>query len=126
LFISDWLIRPHFNRRFVWNCSAVLLSSCKLKEKATDRLNSNTLVQFSGWFWTTLCGRMDDSTKLLLQRLVRRIPTKMLKATLEKWGRLSAAQRQALDFTQSKWALTETLFAICEVCDALFSLLDDI
>ncbi|KAM4593676.1 centromere protein N isoform 2-T2 [Odontesthes bonariensis] len=57
---------------------------------------------------------MDDSTKLLLQRLIRRIPTQMLKATLEKWGRLSAAQRQSMDFTQSKWALTETLLTVCE------------
>ncbi|XP_072237344.1 centromere protein N [Leuresthes tenuis] len=57
---------------------------------------------------------MDDSAKLLLQRLVRRIPTKMLETTLEKWGRLSAAQRRSLDFTQSKLALTETLFTIGE------------
>ncbi|XP_040889677.1 centromere protein N [Toxotes jaculatrix] len=57
---------------------------------------------------------MDDSTKRLLQRLMRRIPTQMLKTTLEKWGRLTAAQQQSIDFTQAKWALTEKLLAICE------------
>lgn len=57
---------------------------------------------------------MDDSSKVLLQRLVRRIPTQMLKATLDKWGRLTAAQRQSMDFTQSKWALTQKLLSHCE------------
>ncbi|XP_041839276.1 centromere protein N [Melanotaenia boesemani] len=57
---------------------------------------------------------MDDSTKVLLQRLMRRIPTQMLKATLDKWGRLTAAQRKCLDFTQSKWTLTQKLLADCE------------
>ncbi|XP_039986893.1 centromere protein N [Xiphias gladius] len=57
---------------------------------------------------------MDDSTRRLLQRLIRRIPTQMLKTTLDKWGRLTVAQRQSVDFTQSKWALTEKLLAICE------------
>lgn len=62
---------------------------------------------------------MDDTSKLLLQRLVRRIPTQMLKATLDKWGRLTVEQRQAMDFTQSKWALTQKLLSVCEV-HALF------
>ncbi|XP_004067271.1 centromere protein N [Oryzias latipes] len=57
---------------------------------------------------------MDDTSKLLLQRLVRRIPTQMLKATLDKWGRLTVEQRQAMDFTQSKWALTQKLLSVCE------------
>ncbi|XP_008292976.1 centromere protein N [Stegastes partitus] len=57
---------------------------------------------------------MDDAARRLLQRLVRRIPAQTLKTTLDKWGRLKAAQRQSMDFTQSKWALTEKLLAICE------------
>ncbi|XP_035507950.1 centromere protein N [Morone saxatilis] len=57
---------------------------------------------------------MDDATKRLLQRLVRRIPTQLLRTTLDKWGRLTAAQRQSIDFTQPKWALTERLLAVCE------------
>ena len=58
---------------------------------------------------------MDESIKRLLQRLVRRVPTQMLKATLDKWGRLTVAQRQTIDFTQSKWAITQKLLAVCEV-----------
>ncbi|XP_022600571.1 centromere protein N [Seriola dumerili] len=57
---------------------------------------------------------MDNSTRRLLQRLMRRIPTPLLKTTLEKWGRLTVAQRQSMDFTQPKWAVTEKLLAICE------------
>ncbi|XP_031169991.1 centromere protein N [Sander lucioperca] len=57
---------------------------------------------------------MDESTKRLLQRLMRRIPTQMLRTTLDKWGRLTGEQLQSMDFTQSKWALTEKLLAICE------------
>lgn len=58
---------------------------------------------------------MDDSAKRLLQRLMRRIPTQLLHTTLDKWSRLTAAQRQSMDFTEPKWALTEKLLAICEV-----------
>ncbi|XP_069030268.1 centromere protein N [Embiotoca jacksoni] len=57
---------------------------------------------------------MDDSTKRLFQRLIRRIPSPMLKTTLDRWGRLTAAQLQAMDFTQSKWALTDKLLGVCE------------
>lgn len=62
---------------------------------------------------------MDDFSKRLLQRLVRRIPAQTLRATLEKWGRLTAAQRQSIDFTQPKWELMEKLLAIFEVCGAV-------
>ncbi|KAM4596265.1 centromere protein N [Fundulus diaphanus] len=57
---------------------------------------------------------MDDPAKCLLRRLVRRIPAQMLKATLEKWGSLNAEQRESLNFSQSKWALTQELEALCE------------
>ncbi|XP_056874650.1 centromere protein N [Takifugu flavidus] len=57
---------------------------------------------------------MDSSKKRLLQRVIRRIPARMLRTTLEKWGRLTAPQRQSLDFTQPKLALTEKLVAIFE------------
>lgn len=58
---------------------------------------------------------MDDSTKRLLQRLIRRIPTRMLRTTLDKWGRLTAAQQKAIDLTQPKWTFVEKLLDICEV-----------
>lgn len=58
---------------------------------------------------------MDDSTKRLVQQLIRRIPAQMLRTTLDKWGRLSAAQQKAIDFTQPKWTLVEKLLDICEV-----------
>ncbi|XP_074469911.1 centromere protein N [Sebastes fasciatus] len=57
---------------------------------------------------------MDESMKGLLQRLMRRIPSQMLRATLEKWGRLTEKQLQSLDVTQTKWALTEQFLAISE------------
>ncbi|KAM4743980.1 centromere protein N [Anableps anableps] len=57
---------------------------------------------------------MDDSAKRLLQRLVRRIPAQMLKVTLDKWDRLTAKQRKSVDFTQSKWAISQELVALCE------------
>uniref|UniRef100_G3PTZ5 Centromere protein N n=1 Tax=Gasterosteus aculeatus aculeatus TaxID=481459 RepID=G3PTZ5_GASAC len=64
---------------------------------------------------------MDDSAKRLLQRLMRRIPTPTLRSALEKWGRLTTEQQKSMDFTQSKWALTERLLGICEVNSAIFS-----
>ncbi|XP_037344303.2 centromere protein N [Pungitius pungitius] len=57
---------------------------------------------------------MDESAKRLLQRLMRRIPTTTLRSALEKWGRLTTEQLKSMDFTQSKWALTEKLLSICE------------
>uniref|UniRef100_A0A3B5LU07 Centromere protein N n=1 Tax=Xiphophorus couchianus TaxID=32473 RepID=A0A3B5LU07_9TELE len=57
---------------------------------------------------------MDNSAKHLLQRLVRRIPVSMLKSTLDKWERLTAEKRKSLDFTQSKWIITQELVALCE------------
>lgn len=57
---------------------------------------------------------MDDSVKSLLQRLIRRIPSQLLEATLEKWGRLTAEQQRSIDCTQSKWVLTQNLIALCE------------
>ncbi|XP_077420151.1 centromere protein N [Vanacampus margaritifer] len=57
---------------------------------------------------------MEDQVKYLLRRLVRRIPTQVLKGTLEKWGRLTVAQQQNIDFTQTKWALADQLITISE------------
>uniref|UniRef100_A0A3Q3Q461 Centromere protein N n=1 Tax=Monopterus albus TaxID=43700 RepID=A0A3Q3Q461_MONAL len=58
---------------------------------------------------------MGDATKRLLQRLIRRTRIQMLKTTLEKWDRLTLAQRQSMVFIQSKSAITEKLLSICEV-----------
>uniref|UniRef100_A0A3B3V499 Centromere protein N n=1 Tax=Poecilia latipinna TaxID=48699 RepID=A0A3B3V499_9TELE len=55
---------------------------------------------------------MDNLAKHLLQRLMRRIPASMLKSTLDKWGRLTAEKRKSLDFTQSKWTITQELVAL--------------
>ncbi|KAK5873874.1 hypothetical protein PBY51_018876 [Eleginops maclovinus] len=57
---------------------------------------------------------MDESTKRLVQRLMRRIPSKMLKITLEKWGRLTEKQQREIEAVQSKRALTEHLLSFCE------------
>ncbi|KAJ0055644.1 hypothetical protein NL108_006528, partial [Boleophthalmus pectinirostris] len=58
---------------------------------------------------------MDDMAQALLKRLVRRIPSHKLQPTLEKWGRMEKAQLESMDFTLSKYSLTETLLSICEV-----------
>lgn len=58
---------------------------------------------------------MDDSTKHILQRLMRRIPSQMLQTMLGKWAHLSNADLHSLNFTQPKWVLTEHLLALCEV-----------
>lgn len=63
---------------------------------------------------------MDDSTKRLLQRLVRRIPAQLLRTTLEKWGRVTEDQQRSMDFTQPKWTLAEKLLDIFEVCSSRF------
>ncbi|XP_061669891.1 centromere protein N [Syngnathoides biaculeatus] len=57
---------------------------------------------------------MEDQMRSLLRRLVRRIPSQVLKVTLKKWGRLTAAQQQNIDSTPTKWALTDQLLAISE------------
>uniref|UniRef100_A0A8C7TZM0 Centromere protein N n=1 Tax=Oncorhynchus mykiss TaxID=8022 RepID=A0A8C7TZM0_ONCMY len=57
---------------------------------------------------------MGGSTKLLLQRLIRRIPYQMLQTMLGKWAHLSNADLHSLNFTQPKWVLTEHLLALCE------------
>lgn len=57
---------------------------------------------------------MDDSTKRILQRLIRRIPYQMLQTVLGKWAHLSREDLHSLDFTQPKWVLTEHLLALCE------------
>lgn len=61
-------------------------------------------------------GIMDSSSRRLFQRLMRRIPAKMLRTTLEKWGRLAASQLRCIDFTHPKSTLAETLLDIFEVC----------
>ncbi|XP_077445543.1 centromere protein N isoform X1 [Stigmatopora argus] len=53
---------------------------------------------------------MMDQLECFLRRLVRRIPTEVLKVTLEKWGRLP--QQQNIDFKQTKWALADELIAL--------------
>ncbi|XP_029972261.1 centromere protein N [Salarias fasciatus] len=57
---------------------------------------------------------MENITRRLLQRVVRRFPSQTLRATLDKWERLSEAQRRSLDLSKTKWALTEKLLSICE------------
>ncbi|XP_053722119.1 centromere protein N [Synchiropus splendidus] len=57
---------------------------------------------------------MGDSMKRLLQRIVRRMPTQNIQAALDKWGRLTAAQMQSLDFTRTKLMLSAQLLSMCE------------
>ncbi|XP_058485663.1 centromere protein N [Solea solea] len=55
---------------------------------------------------------MDDPSQRLLRQLLRRIPAGNLKTTLEKWGRLTAAQWRTIDFTQTKSSIVQML-ALC-------------
>lgn len=55
---------------------------------------------------------MDDTARRLLQRLVRRIPSQLLKPTLEKWGRIK--RLNSIDFTSSKYTITDALLSLCE------------
>ncbi|KAJ7995036.1 hypothetical protein DPEC_G00255730 [Dallia pectoralis] len=57
---------------------------------------------------------MDDSTKRVLVRLIRRIPSPMLKTSLCKWAHLSKEDLRLLDFTQPKCVITENLLSLCE------------
>lgn len=57
---------------------------------------------------------MADTMKQLIRRLIRRIPAQALPSTLAKWGRLTAAQSESIDFTESKGTLAEKLLDICE------------
>ncbi|CAL9694694.1 unnamed protein product [Knipowitschia caucasica] len=57
---------------------------------------------------------MDDVTRRLLQRIVRRIPSQMLRPMLEKWGRLQQKQLGSIDFSLPKIAITEHLLSICQ------------
>ncbi|CAL8243439.1 unnamed protein product [Lota lota] len=56
---------------------------------------------------------MDDLKRRLLQRIIRTMPTQMLKTTLSKWARLNIEQQESLDFTQPKFLLTDQLLALC-------------
>ena len=58
---------------------------------------------------------MDTPARRLLQRVVKRIPRVKMRATLERWGRLTATQLLSLDFTQTTRELTEHLTDLCEV-----------
>ncbi|KAL1007346.1 hypothetical protein UPYG_G00085310 [Umbra pygmaea] len=56
---------------------------------------------------------MDDSTKFILKRLIRRIPLQMLQKTLSKWTYLRE-DLDSLDFKQSKYIFTECLLSLFE------------
>lgn len=58
---------------------------------------------------------MDDGLKELLRRLVRRMPAQAFQSTLAKWDRLTAQQRESIDFTQPKFAWVDKLYDICGV-----------
>ncbi|XP_015229462.1 PREDICTED: centromere protein N [Cyprinodon variegatus] len=57
---------------------------------------------------------MNDSAKRSLQRLLRRIPFRMLKTSLDKWERLTAEQRRAIDLTPTKRDLIQEILSLCE------------
>ncbi|XP_076014922.1 centromere protein N [Genypterus blacodes] len=57
---------------------------------------------------------MEDTAKRLLRRLIRRSPAQQLRAALEKWSRLTAAQRREVEGAESKQELTERLMMIQE------------
>ncbi|XP_012674698.2 centromere protein N [Clupea harengus] len=57
---------------------------------------------------------MDDVARTLLQRTLRKIPTRKLEETIKKWSHLSRRQQQSLNYTQSKWILLQKLVSFCE------------
>ncbi|KAF7699384.1 centromere protein N [Silurus meridionalis] len=57
---------------------------------------------------------MDEQSRAILQRILRKLPGKKTQNTLRVWGCLSAEQLQDLDFTQPKWLLLENIISKCE------------
>lgn len=58
---------------------------------------------------------MDEQARAILQRVLRKLPSKKTQSTLRAWGCLSAEQLQDLDYTQPKWLLLDHLICKCEV-----------
>ncbi|KAF4091822.1 hypothetical protein AMELA_G00041830 [Ameiurus melas] len=57
---------------------------------------------------------MDEQSRAILQRILRRLPSKKTQSTLRAWGCLSAEQLEDLDYTQPKWLLLENVIFKCE------------
>ncbi|TSZ97541.1 Centromere protein N [Bagarius yarrelli] len=57
---------------------------------------------------------MDEQALAILQRILRKLPSKKTQRTLRTWGCLSAEQLEDLDFTQPKWLILENLVSKCE------------
>ncbi|MCJ8733638.1 hypothetical protein PDJAM_G00225910 [Pangasius djambal] len=57
---------------------------------------------------------MDEEARAILQRVLRRLPSRKTESTLRAWGCLSAQQLEDLDYTQPKWLLLENLISKCE------------
>lgn len=58
---------------------------------------------------------MDEQARAILQRILRKLPSKKTPSTLRAWGCLSAEQLEDLDYTQPKWLFLENLISKCEV-----------
>lgn len=114
---SYWSIRVLFRWRFVWKFFLLFCLDAFCRLKCTAYVGNRLQIQrdFTS-FLVTRREMMDNTMKQLLRRLIRRIPAQALPSTLAKWGRLTAAQRESIDFTQPKWTLAEKLLDICEVC----------
>lgn len=58
---------------------------------------------------------MDEQARVLLQRILRRVPSKKTQSLLRAWGCLSAEQLEDVDYTRTKWLLVENIISKCEV-----------
>ncbi|XP_028812616.1 centromere protein N [Denticeps clupeoides] len=57
---------------------------------------------------------MDETTRTVLQRVVRKVPATRLREVLRTWGRVPARQLDLLDFSTSKFVLFEDVRSLCE------------
>ncbi|XP_053356470.1 centromere protein N [Clarias gariepinus] len=57
---------------------------------------------------------MDEEARAILQRVVRRLPSRKLPGIMGSWGCLLAEQLEQLDYTQPKWLFLENLISKCE------------
>ncbi|XP_060779192.1 centromere protein N isoform X2 [Neoarius graeffei] len=57
---------------------------------------------------------MDEQARVLLQRILRRVPSKKTQSLLRAWGCLSAEQLEDVDYTRTKWLLVENIISKCE------------
>uniref|UniRef100_A0A8C5TBA4 Centromere protein N n=1 Tax=Malurus cyaneus samueli TaxID=2593467 RepID=A0A8C5TBA4_9PASS len=66
---------------------------------------------------------MDETVAEYIRRTVLKMPRNEMKTILQKWGFLSEAQLQTLNFHQMKDNISQEIVQLCEVCPVLQKLL---